>query len=242
MNRTRLYSYLAAAGLVSAAWCGAGLAQQTQSPSSDAKDQAQSARSEQRPTPQNIARDNQGGKNDAADKIARSDRRFMEKLAKDNAAEIETGKLASTQGSNEQVKQFGERMVQDHGQASDELKQLAQSKGIDLPDTADRKDERHAKSLEKKSGADFDKAYMEQMVKDHRADVKELQKEAKNAKDPDIKAYAEKTAQVVQEHLSQAQQIAKDVGAKGGPKKNASSRRDKSAANTKPGGSSTSSG
>jgi len=230
MNRTRLHSYLAAAGLVSAAWCGAGLAQQTQSPSSDAKDQAQSAQSEQRPTPQNIARDNQGGKNDPADKIARGDRRFMEKLAKDNAAEIETGKLASTQGSNEQVKQFGERMVQDHGQAADELKQLAQSKGVDLPDAADRKHEREAKSLDKKQGAEFDKAYMQQMVKDHRADLKELQKEAKNAKDPDVKAFAEKTAQVVQEHLNQAQQIAAEVGAKGGSK---SASRDKSASNAK---------
>ena len=224
MTRTRLCSSLAITGFVAAAWCGAGVAQQTQSPSSDASGQAQS----QRPTPQNVARDNQGGKNDAADKIARGERKFMEKVAKDNAAEIEAGKLASTKASNDEVKQFGERMVQDHGQAADELKQLAQSKGVDLPDAADRKHEREAKSLEKKSGADFDKAYMQQMVKDHRADLKALQKEAKSAKDADVKAYAEKTAQVVQEHLNMAQQLAADVGAKGGTR-NASAKRDKSA-------------
>ena len=235
MIRTRITRNLAIAGLAAAAWCGAGYAQQAQSPSSDAQNQAQS--DSQRPTPENVARDNQGGKNDAADKLARRDREFMEKVAKDNAAEIEAGKLASTQGSNEQVKQFGERMVQDHGQAADELKQLAQSKGVDLPDAADRKHEREAKSLDKKQGAEFDKAYMQQMVKDHRADLKELQKEAKNAKDPDLKAFAEKTAQVVQEHLNQAQQIAAEVGAKGGSK-NAS--RDKSASDAK--GKSTSQG
>ena len=104
MIRTRITRNLAIAGLAAAAWCGAGYAQQTQSPSSDAQNQAQS--DSQRPTPENVARDNQGGKNDAADKLARRDREFMEKVAKDNAAEIEAGKLASTQGSNEQVKQF----------------------------------------------------------------------------------------------------------------------------------------
>ncbi|HEY6862511.1 MAG TPA: DUF4142 domain-containing protein [Burkholderiales bacterium] len=216
MTRTRIASTLAITGLAAATWCGAGYAQQTQSPSTDAQNQAQS---EQRPTPQNLARDNRGGRDDASDKLARRDRKFMEKVAQDNAAEIEAGKLASSKGSNDQVKQFGERMVQDHGQAADELKQLAQSKGVDLADTADRKHEREAKSLDKKSGADFDRAYMQQMVKDHRADLKELQKEAKNAKDPDVKAFAERTAQVVQEHLNQAQQIAADVGAKGGSKK-----------------------
>jgi putative membrane protein len=225
MTRTRLHSCLAITGLAAAAWCGVTLAQQTQSPSSDAQDQAQSQ--SQRPTPQNVARDNQGGRNDAADKLARKDRRFIETAAKDSAAEIEAGKLASSKGSNEQVKQFGERMVQDHGKAADELKQLAQSKGIDLPDAADRKQEREARSLEKKSGADFDKAYMSQMVKDHRKDLREMQKAAKDARDPDVKAFAEKTAGVIQEHLNMAQQIAADVGAKGGAK-NASAKRDKS--------------
>lgn len=213
MTRTRLYSSLAITGFVATAWCGAGVAQQTQSPSSDASDRSQSAQSEQRPT---------------SDKVDRGDRKFMEKVAQDNAAEVEAGKLASTKASNDQVKQFGERMVQDHGKAADELKQLAQSKGVDLPDAADRKHEREAKSLEKKSGADFDKAYMQQMVKDHRADLKELQKQAKSGKDPELKAFAQKTAQVVQEHLNMAQQVAADVGAKGGTK-NASAKRDKSA-------------
>jgi putative membrane protein len=225
MTRTRFYSCLAITGLA-AAWCGATLAQQTQTPSSDAQDQAQSQ--SQRPTPQNVARDNQGGKNGASDKLARKDRSFIEKAAKDSAAEIEAGKLASTKGSNDGVKKFGERMVQDHGQAADELKQLAQSKGLDLPDAADRKHEREAKSLEKKSGADFDKAYMSQMVKDHQKDLKEMQKAAKDARDPDVKAFAEKTAGVIKEHLDMARQVAADVGAKGGTR-NASAKRDKNA-------------
>jgi putative membrane protein len=217
MSRTRLHSCIAVTGLAAAAWCGAAFAQQS-NPSPDTQSQ--------RPTPSNMARSNAGGKNDAADKLARKDRSFIEKAAKDSAAEIEAGKLASTKASNDQVKQFGERMVQDHGQAADELKQLAQSKGLDLPDAADRKHERELKGLEKKSGADFDKAYMSQMVKDHKKDLKEMQKAAKDAKDPDVKAFAEKTAGVIKEHLDMAQQTAAAVGVKGGTK-NASAKRDK---------------
>lgn len=220
MNRTRITSCIAVTGLVAAAWCGAAFAQQSD-PSSDTQSQ--------KPTPSNLAKDNQGGKN-GSDKLARKDKSFMENAAKDNAAEVEAGKLASTKGANDEVKKFGERMVQDHGQAGDELKQLAQSKGLDLPDAVDRKHEREAKSLDKKSGADFDKAYMSQMVKDHQKDLKEMQKAAKNAKDPEVKAYAEKTAAVIKEHLDMARQIATDVGAKGGSK-NASAKRDKSASN-----------
>jgi putative membrane protein len=220
MNRTRLSSCIAITGLVAAAWCGGALAQQSD-PSADTQSQ--------RPTPSNLARDNQGGKN-GSDKLARKDRSFMEKAAKDSAAEVAAGKLASEKGSNDEVKKFGERMVQDHGKAGDELKELAQSKGVDLADATDRKHEREAKSLEKKSGADFDKAYMSQMVKDHQKDLKEMQKAAKNAKDPEVKAFAEKTAGVIKEHLDMARQIAADVGAKGGAK-NASAKRDKSALN-----------
>jgi putative membrane protein len=161
-------------------------------------------------------------------KLARKDRSFLEKAAKDSAAEVEAGKIAASKGSSDEVKKFGERMVQDHGKAADELKQLAQSKGLDLPDTVDRKHEREAKSLERKSGADFDRAYMSQMVKDHQADLKAMQKAAKDAKDPDVKAFAEKTTGVIQEHLDMARQIAADVGAEGGTR-NAQAKRDKSA-------------
>jgi putative membrane protein len=218
MNRSRLHSCIAVTGLVTAAWCAAGFAQQS-NPSPDTQSQ--------RPTPSNLAKSNAGGKG-GSDQLARKDKRFMENAAKDSAAEIEAGKLASTQASNDQVKQFGERMVQDHGKAADELKQLAQSKGLDLPDTADRKHEREMKSLGKKSGADFDKAYMSQMVKDHKKDLKEMQKAAKDARDPDVKAFAEKTAAVIKEHLDMAQQTAASVGGKGGSK-NASAKRDKNA-------------
>ena len=68
--------------------------------------------------------------------------------------------------------------------------------------------------LSKLSGAEFDKEYMSEMVKDHENDAKEFQTQANEGTDPDIKAFAAKTLTIIQEHLKMARDVAKKVGAK----------------------------
>ena len=134
-----------------------------------------------------------------------SDRKFLETAAKDGLAEVELGQLASQRAESPDVKQFGQRMVQDHGKANDQLKQLAQSKGMDVPTETDKSHQKKMAKLQKLNGAQFDKQYMDDMVKDHKKDVKEFQKQAKSAKDPDVKNFAAQTAPTLQEHLQMAE-------------------------------------
>jgi len=134
-----------------------------------------------------------------------SDRKFLESAAKDGLAEVELGQLASQRAESPEVKQFGQRMVQDHGKANDQLKQLAQSKGLDVPTETDKSHQKKMEKLQKLSGAQFDKQYMDDMVKDHKKDVKEFQKQAKSAKDADVKNFAAQTAPTLQEHLQMAE-------------------------------------
>jgi putative membrane protein len=134
-----------------------------------------------------------------------SDRKFLESAAKDGLAEVELGQLASQRAESPEVKQFGQRMVQDHGKANDQLKQLAQSKGLQVPAETDKSHQKKMEKLQKLSGAQFDKQYMDDMVKDHKKDVKEFQKQAKSAKDPDVKNFAAQTAPTLQEHLQMAE-------------------------------------
>jgi putative membrane protein len=47
--------------------------------------------------------------------------------------EVQFGELAQEQAKDEQVVQFGQCMVQDHGQANEKLKAIAEQKGIELP-------------------------------------------------------------------------------------------------------------
>jgi putative membrane protein len=169
-----------------------------------------------------------------------SDRKFVETAAKDGLAEVELGQLASQRAESPEVKQFAQRMVQDHGKANDQLKQLAQSKGVEVPTETDKSHQRKMEKLQKLSGAQFDKQYMDDMVKDHKKDVKEFQKQAKSAKDPDVKAFASQTAPVLQEHLQMAEAAQKT--AKGESKSSKGSSKGSTASGKSGSGSSSMSG
>ena len=138
------------------------------------------------------------------------DAKHMKDLAIANMAEVETGKLALEKAQDPKVKEFAQHMVDDHGKMLDEVKQLAQSKGVDLPSAPDAKHEKVMKKLQSASGASFDREYMRAMVKDHRDALKLAQRTAKGAKDPDLKAAAQKAAPDIQEHLKMAQDLAKN--------------------------------
>ena len=146
--------------------------------------------------------------------MARGDASFMKKVATGGKAEVELGKLAAERGSSDTVKKFGERMATDHGKAGEELAKLAQDKGVQLPTGLDAKHKRLHDRLAKLSGADFDREYMREMVRDHDADVKEFQKESKSAKDADLKSWVGKTLPVLEEHKKQAHEVYAGVGGK----------------------------
>jgi len=145
--------------------------------------------------------------------ISTGDRQFLKTAAEGGMAEVELGKLASEKASSDEVKQFGQRMVTDHSKANEELKQVATSKGVDVPKNLNAKHKATRDRLAKLSGADFDKAYMKDMVQDHEKDVSEFRAESTKAKDSEVKGFASKTLPTLEEHLSQAKSIAPKVGA-----------------------------
>jgi putative membrane protein len=150
-------------------------------------------------------------------KMARGDAKFLKEAAEGNLAEVRLGELADQRAASDSVKQFGKRMATDHQKAYDELKQLASQKGVMVPTALDRGHQRLYDRLSKLSGADFDRAYMKEMVKDHDKDVKAFRKEADAGKDADVKAWASKTLPTLQEHQQQAKQVAASVRGKSSP-------------------------
>lgn len=141
----------------------------------------------------------------AKEELARADRKFLEEAAAGGMAEVELGRLAQQKARSPEVKQFGERMVQDHGKANEELRQLAGIKGVDLPQRPARKHRSLIEKLEKASAEDFDREYMKAMVDDHEDDVSAFEKTAKSSKDGEIKSFASKTLPTLKEHLAMAQ-------------------------------------
>lgn len=149
---------------------------------------------------------------DSGSAMQSSDHIFVMKAAQGGMAEVTLGNLAKQNGSSDAVKQFGSKMVTDHSQANGELRQLAQRKQITLPKDVSAKDKKTNKMLSAKQGSDFDKAYIHDMVKDHETDVAEFREEASNGKDPEIKAWAQKTLPILEQHLATAKQVAGEVG------------------------------
>lgn len=136
----------------------------------------------------------------------RADRSFVKKAAQGGMAEVQLGQLAQQKASHEQVKQFGARMVQDHSKANDELRQIAAGKGMELPGEPSKKQRKDADKLKDKSGAEFDRSYMKHMVADHKKDIEAYEKEAREGKDAELRAFAERTLPTLREHLQMAQQ------------------------------------
>jgi putative membrane protein len=149
---------------------------------------------------------------EAAKSETNADHHFVMEAAQGGMAEVELGQLASDKAKNAKVKEFGQRMVTDHGKADDELKSLATSKNITVSTTLNATHQATKDRLSKLSGAGFDRAYMAEMVKDHQMDATAFHKEATTGHDPEIKAWASKTGTMVDEHLKMARDVQKELG------------------------------
>jgi len=145
---------------------------------------------------------------------AKDSNKFATNAAQGGMAEVELGRLATQRAGDVSVREFGARMVADHGRANSELKSIAGQKGIQLPTELNSAQKSEMDKLSKMSGAEFDKEYMSAMLKDHETDVKDFDTQAKEGNDPEIKAFAGKTLPTLQQHLQMAQQAAQKVGAK----------------------------
>ena len=147
----------------------------------------------------------------SADRMTSTDSVWVTKVAQGGMAEVELGKLAQSNAANPAVKEFGQRMVEDHTKANEELSSIAAKKGVTVPASLDAKNQALKDRLSKLSGKDFDRAYMTEMVKDHKEDVAEFRKQANSERDPDVKAFAAKTLPTLEEHLKMAQDTYKTL-------------------------------
>jgi len=136
-----------------------------------------------------------------------ADRAFAMKAAQGGMAELQAGQLAVQRASSAQVKQFGERMVTDHTQANQDLQQVAQQDNLTLPAQPSATQTAEARRLSSLHGSDFDHAYIQYAVTDHRQDVAEFRREAQSGHDPALKGFAQKYLPVIQHHLQMAQSL-----------------------------------
>ncbi|WP_131536722.1 DUF4142 domain-containing protein [Pedobacter nototheniae] len=143
--------------------------------------------------------------------VDEADAKFATTAATGGMAEVALGKLALQKSTNAKIKEFATMMVTDHGKANEELMTLAATKNITLPTDIDDDHKKKAEELSKLTGTSFDKKYVEAMVDGHKKTLKLMQDEGKDGKDADLKAFANKTAPIVQAHLDMINKIHESI-------------------------------
>jgi putative membrane protein len=138
------------------------------------------------------------------------DRMFVSKAMQGSMAEVQLGQLTLQKSSNDQVKQFAQRMIDDHTKLNDQMKPVAQQLGVSVPEQISKKDRNTMAKLQALSGPAYDQAYIKDMVKDHKQDLSEFQTEASSGQDQTVKDAAAQGSKVIAQHLQMAQQLAKD--------------------------------
>jgi len=191
---------VAAAGAILV--CGTmGLAQMSQQPNGAAG---------QTPSQNNPAMDSQMNSVNAPGQPSPTDKMFVKKALQGGMAEVQLGQLTLQKSNNDQVKQFAQRMIDDHTKLGEQMKPVAQELGVSDPNDISKKDKSTIAKLQGLSGPAYDEAYIRDMVKDHKQDLSEFQTEASSGQDQTVKDVANQGSKVIAQHLQMIQQIAKD--------------------------------
>ncbi len=145
---------------------------------------------------------------DPTGSAAMMDKAFVHQALQGGMAQIQLGQLALQKSSNPDVKEFAQKMVDDHTKLGDAMKQLAQQMKVKPPNSPSGKDKSTIAKLNALNGDAFDKAYIQDMVKDHKQDEKDFKQEAENASNPALKSLASQGSQMIDQHLQMIEQIA----------------------------------
>lgn len=142
------------------------------------------------------------------DAVSRGDRKFIQQTAEKGMFEVQAAQLAAGKATDPNVKSFASMLVDHHTAANNELVQIANDRRIELSAAPPKGMRRDITKLGKKTGAGFDREFVREVgVKGHEKSIKDFEKASKDVKDPQLKAWVDKTLPKLREHLAQAQKL-----------------------------------
>jgi putative membrane protein len=136
---------------------------------------------------------------------------FIVDAAEGGLFEVEAAKIAEQKATNSKVKTFAKHMLDDHSKANKELKALAAKNNVTIPSALGEDKMDKIAKLNRLSGHNFDKEYIDLMVKDHKEDVRLFEKESKGTDNNEVESWAAKILPTLQKHLEMAQQTKDEV-------------------------------
>lgn len=138
-------------------------------------------------------------------------KRFLKEAASINEMEIQMARLARERAVEPEVKEFGAQLELDHRTANDDLQQVATANNVKLPEHVVRKHTVLLVRLAKLSGLEFDRKYVQTMIRSHKNSVARFRKANRRLEDTDLKAWSVRYLPVLEEHLSHAKSLAQKL-------------------------------
>lgn len=136
---------------------------------------------------------------------------FLATAYQDGLAEVELSQLALQKASSDEVRDFAQRMLNDHTLSNSQIASLAQQKNVTLPGAIPPDHQAAADELSALGGADFDKAYMDMNVIDHAKAVRLFRKQARQGLDNDVSDLARSSVPILEGHLVMAVEIDREI-------------------------------
>ena len=179
-------------------------------PTSVLMSQAQPIRSPQQTPSTPSAQDSAPNAGDVGQVM--EDKMFLRKAAEGGIAEVKLGQLAAQKASSDDVKAFGQKMVDDHTKLNNQMAQVADSLGVMLPKSMNKEDQAEYDKLNGLSGNDFDTEYLSLMVKDHHKDLHEFRIEAASRADQTLHDAVVQAETIIHDHTVMVDKLARAKG------------------------------
>lgn len=139
--------------------------------------------------------------------LSGQDLQFMTDAIQAGLTEIEMGRVAKANGVSPAVKQFGQRLIDDHSLANRQIALVAARLAVTLPNEPDAAHQQHLTEMSSLRGPGFDDAFARHMVIGHEAALTVFRRQAKYGQSPDLRDFAEKTIPTLEEHLKIATEL-----------------------------------
>lgn len=150
----------------------------------------------------------------ASKDFSKKDLSFARTASEGNQMEVDLGKLGVEKATNPQVKEFAQKLIDDHTKVQNNLTKVVPEKDLSMSKKEEGKEQKISSHLSKLSGDQFDKAFVEHMLTDHKKDIAEFQKFIKSGKNQGLKDFAQQTLSGLEEHLKIAQNLSSELGGK----------------------------
>lgn len=139
--------------------------------------------------------------------LSAADQTFVKTASQSGMSEVKVAELGVKKAENSEVKSFAEMLVKHHTEANTELGKLAEAKGVQLSSSAPAEAADKVQGLEKQSGKNFDKEFLQGLISSHKTSIKNFENVSADSKDSELKSWVDKTLPTLKAHLEQAQAL-----------------------------------